>query len=84
MSALSEHKLLIFKTLFLLYTQHKNRFSKFTEYIVEFFYKYGIKVPELIFSITDEQKIMDVIQDKNTCYEITQHEFNPKNQLKLN
>jgi len=29
--------------------------------------------------MTDEQKIKDVIQDKNTCYEITQHEFNPKN-----
>ncbi len=42
-SALSEHKLLIFKTLFLLYTQHKDRFSKFTEYIVEFFTIMGIK-----------------------------------------
>ena len=40
-------------------------------------------VTRIIFTITDEQKIMDVIQDKNTCYEITQHEFNPKNQLKL-
>ena len=51
---------------------------------LNFLQKYGIKVPELIFTITDEQKIMDVIQDKNTCYEITQHEFNPKNKLKLN
>ena len=41
-------------------------------------------VTRIIFTITDEQKIMDVIQDKNICYEITQHEFNPKNQLKLN
>ena len=42
-SALSEHKLLIFKTLFLLYTQHKNGFSKFTEYIVEFFTNMGLR-----------------------------------------
>ncbi len=43
MSALSEHKLLIFKTLFLLYTQLKNGFSKFTEYIVEFFTNMGLR-----------------------------------------
>ena len=43
MSALSEHKLLIFKTLFSLYTQHKNGFSKFTEYIVEFFTNMGLR-----------------------------------------
>ena len=43
MSALSEHELSIFKTLFLLYTQHKSGFSKFTEYIVEFFTNMGLR-----------------------------------------
>ena len=43
MSAFSKHKLLIFRTLFLLYTQHKNGFSKFTEYIVEFFTNMGLR-----------------------------------------
>ena len=41
--ALYEHKLLIFKTLFLLYTQHKNGFSNFTEYVVEFFTNMGLR-----------------------------------------
>ena len=43
MNALSEHELLIFKTLFLLYTKHKSGFSKFTEYIVEFFTNMGLR-----------------------------------------
>ncbi len=43
MSPLSEHKLLIFCIFFLLYTQHKNGFSNFTEYVVEFFTNMGLR-----------------------------------------
>ena len=36
------------------------------------------KVLELIFTIIDEQKMIDIIRVKNTRFELTKHEFNPK------
>ena len=72
MSALSKHKLLIFKTLFLLYTQHKNGFSKFMPLVLPqtyspaFTYITGLK-PDIFrkFTIPLAPEVMSTITHDN-------------------
>ena len=50
--------------------EHHVTISKFAENIVEFIIDNGSKVVALTFTITDEQKMANIMQDENTRLEL--------------
>ncbi len=52
--------------------------SKFAENIVEYVIDNGSNVVALTFTITDEQKMMDIMQDENTRLEMIRHGVKPE------
>jgi hypothetical protein len=52
--------------------------SKFAENIVEYVIDSGSNVVALTFTITDEQKMTDIMQDENTRLEMIRHGVKPE------
>jgi len=52
--------------------------SKFAENIVEYVIDSGTNIVALTFTITDEQKMTDVMQDENTRLEMIRHGVKPE------
>ena len=58
--------------------EHHVTISKFAENIVEFIIDNGSKVVALTFTITDEQKMANIMQDENTRLEMIRHGVKPE------
>ena len=52
--------------------------SKFAENIIEYVIDSGSNIVALTFTITDEQKMIDVMQDENTRLEVIRHGVKPE------
>ena len=58
--------------------ERQGTISKFAENIVEYVIDNSIKVVALTFTITDEQKMANIMQDENTRLEMIRHGVKPE------
>ena len=58
--------------------ERQGTISKFAENIVEYVIDNGSKVVALTFTITDEQKMANIMQDENTRLEMIRHGVKPE------
>ena len=58
--------------------ERQGTISKFAENIVEYVIDSGSNIVALTFTITDEQKMTDVMQDENTRLEMIRHGVKPE------